>query len=346
MASATPKSADDALWISEAVGFVAGASLKQLKLLEGAIASRRDELESGVATAEGEVTAGADSEDPAAEIVAEAIATGNFNKLDIVNLARQPVTAADVAGKSEIRLLLNGCFDIMHAGHYNALRQAKGLFAGFRVPVLLVAGIHRTESIIEQKGPPVMTMEERIAMVEACKWVDEVAVIPEYLINNAVLDLLNCDFCAHGDDIPIRTDGTGMYHEVIAANRFRMIKRTEGVSTTTFIGRLLQAVGPTAGVVASDADEGAAPVAVSATLLPTGSRITTFADGMRPIGEAKRVVYVDGTFDCLHVGHIEFLKRARAQGDYLLVGLHSDAVATATHGPGNPIMALHERALC
>ena len=161
--------------------------------------------------------------------------------------------------------------------------------------------------------------------------------------------------------------------QVIAANRFRMIKRTEGVSTTTFIGRLLQAVGPTAGVVASDADEGAAPVAVSATLLPTGSRITTFADGMRPIGEAKRVVYVDGTFDCLHVGHIEFLKRARAQGDYLLVcrspeatgihlkihtrktqltffgvqvGLHSDAVATATHGPGNPIMALHERALC
>ena len=96
---------------------------------------------------------------------------------------------------------------------------------------------------------------------------------------------------------------------MIAANRFRMIKRTEGVSTTTFIGRLLQAVGPTAGVVASDADEGAAPVAVSATLLPTGSRITTFADGMRPIGEAKRVVYADGTFDCLHVGHIEFLKR-------------------------------------
>ena len=113
--------------------------------------------QSGVATAEGEVTAGADSEDPAAEIVAEAIATGNFNKLDIVKLARQPVTAADVAGKSEIRLLLNGCFDIMHAGHYNALRQAKSLFAGFRVPVLLVAGIHRTETIIEQKGPPVPT---------------------------------------------------------------------------------------------------------------------------------------------------------------------------------------------
>ena len=57
----------------------------------------------------------------------------------------------------------------------------------------------------------------------------------------ALLDSLRCDFVAHGDDLPIRTDGTGMYHESIAANRFRMIKRTEGVSTTTFIGRLLAA---------------------------------------------------------------------------------------------------------
>jgi hypothetical protein len=45
VADTTAPTADDALWISEAVGFVAGASLKQLKILEGAIASRRDELE-------------------------------------------------------------------------------------------------------------------------------------------------------------------------------------------------------------------------------------------------------------------------------------------------------------
>ena len=55
----------------------------------------------------------------------------------------------------------------------------------------------------------------------------------------ALLDSLRCDFVAHGDDLPIRTDGTGMYHESIAANRFRMIKRTEGVSTTTFGGGYL-----------------------------------------------------------------------------------------------------------
>ena len=42
---------------------------------------------------------------------------------------------------------------------------------------------------------------------------------------------------------------------------------------------------------------------VSATLLPTGSRISRFAAGLRPLGAAKRVVYVDGTFDCFHVVH-------------------------------------------
>lgn len=241
-----------------------------------------------------------------------------------------------------------GCFDIMHAGHYNALRQAKALFSEFpSVKVVLVAGVHTDASIVQQKGPPVMDQAERVAMVKACKWVDEVAVIPEYLINVALLDELRCDFVAHGDDLPIRTDGTGMYHEAIRANRFRMIQRTEGVSTTTFIGRLLQVTRPkTLDVGPVQAAQVEEPVQVSATLLPTGSRMSSFAAGIRPLSSAKRVVYVDGTFDVFHHGHLEFLRLAREQGDYLLVGLHSDEVAAATHGPGHPIMSLHERALC
>ena len=102
----------------------------------------------------------------------------------------------------------------MHAGHYNALRQAKALFSGFPdVKVSLVAGVHTDASIAQQKGPPVMNQAERVAMVEACKWVDEVAIIPDYLIDVALLDSLRCDFVAHGDDLPIRTDGTGAPHQ-------------------------------------------------------------------------------------------------------------------------------------
>ena len=52
-------------------------------------------------------------------------------------------------------------------------------------------------------------------------------------------DELNCDFSVHGDDMPVSSDGKGAYDEVRNAGRLRIIKRTEGVSTTDLVGRLL-----------------------------------------------------------------------------------------------------------
>lgn len=332
------RKAEALLSAGDVVRWVSTISNPALSVVEAAVAARR-----GLLAAQGlEPTAPTGGGSAEAKSSRPASTT-----LDITTLARTPVSAADVAGKSEVRVLLNGCFDIMHAGHYNALRQAKAMFSGLGVRTVLVAGVHTDRSIIEQKGPPVMCQSERIDLVEACKWVDEVVVIPEYIIDVKLLDSMHCDFVAHGDDLPIRTDGTGMYHEAIFANRFRMIKRTEGVSTTTFIGRLLQATRPkTLDLSPRPSQEQEKHVPISATLLPTGSRLLSFVSGVRPLGEAKRVVYVDGTFDVFHVGHVAFLKMCAAKGDYLLVGLHSDEVSAATHGPGHPIMALHERALC
>jgi cytidyltransferase-like protein len=103
--------------------------------------------------------------------------------------------AKDLAGgKTELRVMLNGCFDLMHAGHYNALRQAKAAFKQHGVNVILVAGVHSDEAIMGQKGPTVMKDEERRALVSACKWVDEVAFGLPYLITPELLDEHNCDF--------------------------------------------------------------------------------------------------------------------------------------------------------
>lgn len=58
-----------------------------------------------------------------------------------------------------------------------------------------------------------------------------------------------------------------------------------------------------------------------------------------------RLVYVAGAFDLFHVGHLDFLEQARAQGDFLIVGLHTDPVVNSYKGKNYPIMNLHERVL-
>ena len=58
----------------------------------------------------------------------------------------------------------------------------------------------------------------------------------------------------------------------------------------------------------------------------------------------RRVVFTNGCFDLLHPGHIRELEFARAQGDFLIVGLNSDAGVQELKGPGRPLMPERERA--
>jgi D-glycero-beta-D-manno-heptose 1-phosphate adenylyltransferase len=61
-------------------------------------------------------------------------------------------------------------------------------------------------------------------------------------------------------------------------------------------------------------------------------------------GEGKRFVLANGCFDLLHVGHVRYLRDARAMGDALLVGINSDASVARLKGAGRPIMTAAERA--
>lgn len=57
-----------------------------------------------------------------------------------------------------------------------------------------------------------------------------------------------------------------------------------------------------------------------------------------------RVVLANGCFDVLHVGHVRYLKGARALGDALVVAVNADAAVRALKGPGRPVMPADERA--
>jgi rfaE bifunctional protein nucleotidyltransferase chain/domain len=60
--------------------------------------------------------------------------------------------------------------------------------------------------------------------------------------------------------------------------------------------------------------------------------------------EGKRLVLANGCFDLLHVGHVRYLRAARALGDVLLVALNADASVRRLKGPGRPLMPAAERA--
>lgn len=57
-----------------------------------------------------------------------------------------------------------------------------------------------------------------------------------------------------------------------------------------------------------------------------------------------RVVFTNGIFDLLHVGHLQYLEAARALGDLLIVGLNSDSSTRQLKGPKRPLVPEAERA--
>lgn len=60
--------------------------------------------------------------------------------------------------------------------------------------------------------------------------------------------------------------------------------------------------------------------------------------------QGKKVVFTNGVFDLLHLGHVTYLQEARKQGDLLVVGLNSDASVKRIKGPLKPLLPLEERA--
>lgn len=70
---------------------------------------------------------------------------------------------------------------------------------------------------------------------------------------------------------------------------------------------------------------------------------------LRSILEAERkkgskVVFTNGCFDIIHAGHVRYLKKARSEGDILVVGMNSDSSVREIKGPTRPIVPEDERA--
>jgi D-glycero-beta-D-manno-heptose 1-phosphate adenylyltransferase len=60
--------------------------------------------------------------------------------------------------------------------------------------------------------------------------------------------------------------------------------------------------------------------------------------------DGARIVFANGCFDVLHVGHVRYLAGARELGDLLIVGINSDEQVAIQKGTGRPVLPASERA--
>jgi len=210
--------------------------------------------------------------------------------------------------------------------------------------------------------------------LNAVKWVDLIVKDAPYQTQIDVLEQYNCNFCVHGDDISTMSDGNDAYAVVKTMNKYVEVKRTEGISTTDLLYRILKAIALSEtksaqqekrGGANVDADKdkdnddeknGFPPTSLYTSgiihYVPNALRIAEFMvpgrnpmEGIRAPTSSDTVVYVPGAFDLLHVGHVEFLKKCLTLGSYILVGLHSDETAALDEGRIGPILNTHERLL-
>jgi ethanolamine-phosphate cytidylyltransferase len=227
---------------------------------------------------------------------------------------------------------MDGAFDVMHFGHMNAFRRAKYAINGPE-GTFLVVGVNTSASVQAAKGTkPLMDDDERVTAVSACKWVDAVEQACPYVMNSEYIQYVvkkwDIDYIIHGDD-PCIVDGKNVYETAIEIGKFREIPRTEGVSTTDIVGRMLR--------LSNSGGKGehlASPASPSSKLdkmarrnrqskfFFTNRMLRLFSQGFTPPPPKARVVYIDGAFDLFHAGQSSMLKKARELGDYLIVGVY------------------------
>ncbi|XP_034681549.1 choline-phosphate cytidylyltransferase 2-like [Vitis riparia] len=137
-----------------------------------------------------------------------------------------------------VRVYADGIYDLFHFGHARSLEQAKKSFPN----TYLLVGCCNDETTHKFKGKTVMNEVERYESLRHCKWVDEVIPDAPWVLTQEFLDKHKIDYVAH-DSLPYADAsgaGNDVYEFVKSIGKFKETKRTDGISTSDIIMRIVK----------------------------------------------------------------------------------------------------------
>jgi len=128
------------------------------------------------------------------------------------------------------RVYVDMVADLFHYGHVEFLRRARDLGD------YLLVGVNSDESARANKRDPILNMEERIASVYGCRYVDEVIPDAPWVTDAAWIEKHQIDLVVHGDDYN-QEQIDRSYSDAIALGIYRTLTYTSSISTTEIIRR-------------------------------------------------------------------------------------------------------------
>ena len=130
-----------------------------------------------------------------------------------------------------MRVYVDMVADLFHYGHVEFLKNARALGDH------LLVGICPDEAVQANKRNPILNMEERIASVSGCRYVDEVIPNAPWRMDRAWIDRHNIQLVVHGDDYS-QEQLENIYMVPIEMGIFRTVPYTKSISTTEIIRRI------------------------------------------------------------------------------------------------------------
>ncbi len=222
--------------------------------------------------------------------------------------------------------------------------RADGEYEHYRGATLVKANRLETE---RASGRPIQTGKDALAAgAELCRRYDFAAAV--VTLDRDGMALIEPNGCQAVFPTTAREvyDITGAGDMVLAAMGLCLVAG-QPLENAVALGNVAAGIEvERSGVAAISRDEIKAAVLAQSQL--GGGKIVSLA-GAAQVAEAsrqqgRRVVFTNGCFDLLHVGHVSYLAEAAAKGDFLIVAVNSDASVQRLKGPTRPIIGEYERA--